>query len=212
MVIANLLQREGASLRRLDLNHNDICDEGAEYVVASLNHNNALDNLRLNDDRLTERGCLAFLKLLIDVSSIESTFNSNHTLRYLYLSETASTMNAIWHIDDALRINRSGQNSARLKVIDYQLDCQKRQRLCHIQGVTSPYSSIFSDIDALVLPEVLALVGRKHGRNEMYSMLIAVVPDLVSIVNKEAALKERIEENVAQLLSLETEYEAMSLL
>ena len=81
IVISNLMQKEDSRLKVLNLDFNDIDDEGAEILTASLKHNNSLKHLSLiGNNILEEKGCLAFLKLLIDVSSIESTYNSNHTL------------------------------------------------------------------------------------------------------------------------------------
>ena len=57
-------------------------DEEAELLATALKHNTSLKELHLsNNNGITERGHVAFLKLLNDVSSIENTYNSNHTLR-----------------------------------------------------------------------------------------------------------------------------------
>ena len=50
-------------------------------------------------------------------------------------------------------------------------------RLAHVLGTSD---SLFSDDDAYLLPEVLALVGEKHGQNGLYQLLIEVVPYLMS--------------------------------
>ena len=71
---------------------------------------------------------------------------------------------------------------------------------------------LLQEIDnVLVVPEVLALVGRHCGHSNTYQMLIVTVPDLVSIINKEAALKlkERVEEKLSQIATLNEEFKQM---
>jgi len=88
----------------------------------------------------------------------------------------------------------SNAQTGKAKVIHTQLNSDYRTELAAVQGINKDsYLSIFSEIDALVLPEVLAMVAR-DGQTELYRMLTAVVPDLASTVNRDAALVERIEE------------------
>ena len=94
-------------------------------------------------------------------------------------------------------MNRQYSNNAqtgKAKVIHTQLNSGYRAELAAVQDIKDPYLSIFSKVDALVLPEVLAMVARESGQTEVYRMLTAVVPDLASTVNRDAALVERIEE------------------
>ena len=84
--IARLLQKECSSLRDLDLTSSDIGDEGTEILANSLKYNTKMVHLKLDGNKFKEKGCRAFLKLLNYVSSIESTYNSNHTLTTLHLS------------------------------------------------------------------------------------------------------------------------------
>ena len=105
----------------------------------------------------------------------------------------------IREMDDALRINRlwSGGNPhrpGRAKVIGTQLNSDKRMKLSYLQGVDYSYGSLFADIEPVLLPEVLALIGGRHGpgefyrtnfrrfgnHTELYKMLVATAPDLIS--------------------------------
>mmetsp|Transcript_3157 Transcript_3157/g.5760 ORF Transcript_3157/g.5760 Transcript_3157/m.5760 type:complete len:126 (+) Transcript_3157:247-624(+) len=70
--------------------------------------------------------------------------------------------------------------------------------ICHLQGIDYSYSSLFAEIEPVLLPDILALVGGKYGQNEIFRMLIATVPDLASVVNKKAVIKEKIAENNAE--------------
>ena len=67
------------------------------------------------------------------------------------------------------------------------------------------------DIEPVLLPEVLSLVGKRHGQNELYRMLTATAPDLVSIVNREAILKQRISVLTAELHELNKELVSIEL-
>ena len=209
IVICNLLQNEDSRLEILDLDSNDVCDEGAEILAASLKHNNSLTSLYLKGNNINEKGYLAFLKLLNDVSSIESTCNSNHTLKIISLPDydhyTQTVREMRTHILSLLYKNRSSPNPGREKIIDTHLNSNKRMELSRLQGVPYSYSSIFSDIDAFVLPEVLALVGQSHGQTELYRMLIAVVPDLASTVNRKVILQQKYAEKTAQMEALRAE-------
>ena len=69
IILSNLLQQEGSALTELYLENNGIDDEGAEILASSLKHNTKLHTLHLDENNITKKGCQAFLKILIDVSS-----------------------------------------------------------------------------------------------------------------------------------------------
>ena len=168
-----------------------------------------MTNLHLwENNNFTEKVFTAFSKLLNDVSSIESTYNSNHTLKYLSLpaSTDATIQEMKGHINSAIKINKgNGGNphaAGRAKVMQTQLNSQKRKELCRLQGIDYSHGSSFADIDPILLPEVLALVGGNHGQRELYRMLMATVPYLASAVNEEAALQERMANNEACIAAL----------
>ena len=95
IIIANLLQKEASTLKNLYLDSTDMGDEGAEILANSLKHNTKLELLDLELNNIGERGKGAFLKLLNDISSIESTYNSNHTLIELDLNLSGDVENMI---------------------------------------------------------------------------------------------------------------------
>ena len=78
--LSNILQSNESSLKFLCIPHTGIDDEGVEIIVNSLKHNTKLRALCLSGNNISERGGRALLKLLIDIRSIENTYNSNHTL------------------------------------------------------------------------------------------------------------------------------------
>ena len=76
ITISNLLQQEGSTLTEVYLLGTSMGDEEAELLATSLKHNTTLESLYLQNNNITEEGKRAFLKLLVDVSSIESTYTT----------------------------------------------------------------------------------------------------------------------------------------
>eukprot|EP00571_Detonula_confervacea_P008673 CAMPEP_0172318440 /NCGR_PEP_ID=MMETSP1058-20130122/34889_1 /TAXON_ID=83371 /ORGANISM="Detonula confervacea, Strain CCMP 353" /LENGTH=177 /DNA_ID=CAMNT_0013033279 /DNA_START=1 /DNA_END=534 /DNA_ORIENTATION=- len=153
---------------------------------------------------------MAFLKLLNDVSSIESTYNSNHTLKTLSLSPHSNNA-PLWemqhHIMSAIQINVGFSNAPhREKTRRTQLNSSTRMKLCRLQGIDYSYNNIFADIDPTLLPDVLALVGEKHGQSELYSALVATAPDLTSLINRKAMLENTLAVKRAHVAALTAEY------
>ena len=107
------------------------------------------------------------LKLVNDISSVEATLQSNHTLQK-YLSTAFSFDEEILQqqINYVTRINKQcGDNAeaaGREKMIHFQLHSEKRSVLAELQKV---HQSIYSEINPLNLPEVLSLLGHRHGQS-----------------------------------------------
>ena len=205
-VLSHILQQEGSELWHLDLRNTDIDDEGAEILATALKHNINLDSLDLKENNINKKGRQAFLKILIDVSSIESMWNSNHKLRTLGLD----TYDGTGFIQSALQINEENQSSAagRAKIIKYQLKSQIRKKLCELQGVEySADDNMLADIDPVLLPQILASIGSNHGQSELYTSLLPVAPDLMSVIDREAMIKDEKNRNAAQMAALTAEYE-----
>lgn len=191
----------GAGLKNLSLSSNGITDEGVEVLVKSLQHNTSLTTLRLSGNHFTDTGLCPLLKLLNDVSSINGTLNSNHTLTsvrtYDYsdrLDDTPTKKEVRKLIKDATNINSKSSNPGREKILHTLLNSTKRAELARFQwnGSTmasllsddngngkSLTSSLLSDEHAFLLPEILSLVDSTHGQNELYHLLIEVVPYLL---------------------------------
>ena len=220
--LAKLLQKDGSRLTNLSLDNNDVGDEEAEIFANSLKCNTSLTELKLNGDLtlgenyFTETGFTAFSKLLNDVSSIDGTYNSNHTLTFIGLPDStdATVKELKGHIDRAIKINKkydgNSHAAGRAKVIDTQLNSRKKMELSRLQGVDYSYGSIFGEIEPVLLPEVLAVVGGSHSHDELYRMLIATAPDLASTVNRKGLFQQAIAQNVARLAALEAEAAALT--
>ena len=197
--VAKLLQGGDATLRELDLKDNKIDDEGVEILVDALQKNLSLGGLSLRgNDGISKQGEIMLLKLVIDISSIEATLQSNHYLTSVRFSFDLD--NQIQELVDTVFIYTNHQcytggrrevntgKAGRQKMIEFQLNSVKRAELAELQGVNH---SVYSEIDPLHLPEVLRLVGRHHGQGELYVALKSSIAELISTVNRKECLKQQ---------------------
>jgi len=86
-ILSNLLQQEGSVLKAIGLSNTGVGDDETEMLANSLKHNTSLEALYLDKNNIGKRGCIALLKLVNDISSIESTYSSNRTLTKLVSDE-----------------------------------------------------------------------------------------------------------------------------
>ncbi len=186
--LTNLLLGGDTTLERLFLDRNNIDNEGVEILTNALQNNTSLTELNLSgNDGISKQGQLLLLKLVNDISSIEATLQSNHTLQSISVDPPDERDDQIQrYIRMATLINLSEAGSA--KVIQTQLNSKRRAKLAKLQGVTS---SVFSEIDPLHLPEVLALVGRHHGQGELFVALRSSIAGVITTVDKKQSLKEK---------------------
>ena len=84
-IIAASLANPECRLEALYLYGINIGDEGAATLAGSLRGNQRLTRMSLptSIDNITETGWHAFSPILCDTTSIDATYNSNHTLQYL---------------------------------------------------------------------------------------------------------------------------------
>ena len=86
--IAKLLRDPNCSLDTLVLSNNLIDDVGAAIIISSLNNNTKLQSIYLEGNQIDRSIQNAFLGLICNTSSINSTYLSNHTLEIISLRET----------------------------------------------------------------------------------------------------------------------------
>jgi Ran GTPase-activating protein (RanGAP) involved in mRNA processing and transport len=192
--LAKLLQGENSTLTDLWLSNNKIDDEGVAILVDALQKNTSLDALGLagNND-ISKQGRIMLLKLVNDISSIKATLQSNHTLKYVSLNEIMDADDKIQtHIDMATEINSchkiNPKSAGREKVIQTQLHSVKRAELVDLQGINR---SLFSEINPLHLPEVLSLIGRRHGVRDLFDALSLSIISLLSTVNRKKFIQQK---------------------
>ncbi|EJK51032.1 hypothetical protein THAOC_29836 [Thalassiosira oceanica] len=82
-VIASSLANPECRLEDLHLYNCNIGDKGAATLADSLRNNQRLTYMSLENNNITDRGWNAFSSILCDASSINATYNSNHTLQSL---------------------------------------------------------------------------------------------------------------------------------
>ena len=204
ITLSNQLQKEGSTLKTLYLRDVGIGDQEAKTIAASLKHNKTLKQLYLSENNLTNETYVVFFKLLVDISSIESTYTSNHTLIACELNECNGDMKAL---NDACKENKlcssNPEAAGRVKVRRYQLNTLMRKKLCELQSVEySSVGNIFADMEVNLLPHILALIGRVRGQSEFYTSLLPVAPSLMSFINRKAILEEEKAKNSAQIAEL----------
>ena len=195
--LAKLLRGGDSTLTILGLHANKIDDEGVEILVDALQHNTSLNTLSLDSNVISKQGRIMVLKLLNDISSITATLQSNHTLTKVPLSlvendpiqgsiDTVCGYNKQFDLQTD-NLLRHSEAAGRMKVIQTQLHSVIRAELMELQGVNH---SAYSEIDSLHLPEVLALVGRRHGQGELYVALKSSIAGVISTVNRKECLKQ----------------------
>ena len=204
--IAKLLEKGNSKLEKLILQKNLVDDEGVAILVDALKTNVSLKTLNIKgNDGISKKGRILILKMLNDMSSINSTLQSNHTLQTIDLGVKNGEIESC--IFEAIRINRAYSTclgaAGREKLILTQLHSKRRAELVEIQGVES--QSLYGEINPLHLPEVLSLVGRRHGRKELYLALKASISDVISTVNRKLYLQRRRANHVAIVEEIDAE-------
>ncbi len=202
--LAKLLQGGESTLETLVLSSNNIDDEGVEILVDALQNNKTLSTLDLNrNDDISKRGKIMLLKLVNDISSIEATLQSNHTLKHVIVGKNNAggrlalvDIDIVRQINLATQINAYPENSAGEKVISSHLCSKNRAELYRIQGVDH---SVYREIDPLLLPEVLSLIGDSYGHGELFLALSASVTMLFSTVNRKKCVLQQREYHAANI-------------
>eukprot|EP00985_Skeletonema_marinoi_P018041 scaffold10020_cov161-Skeletonema_marinoi.AAC.27 len=210
--LAKLLERGESSLTALHLDNNNINDDGVEILVDALQNNTSLEVLYLREnDGISVEGMKACLRLVNDISSINATLQSNHTLRKLHVKDYDRKEVAQTHINIATLINERNQYNpeaaGKEKVIASQLDSETRAELAYLQGVNR---SLYSEINPLHLPEVLALVGQHHGQELLYVALTSSIAGVISTVNRKECIQQRRAYHAAKLEELDAELAAIN--
>ncbi len=205
--LVKLLQGDDATLETLDLGGNNIDDECIGIFANVLTTNKSLKNLVLADhggvrggERLTLEGLKPLLKAIHDVSSIKATLQSNHTLQHIFMNacgrdnEFKQIHNQISDAINGNHFNQGNPNAAgRSKIILSQLNSQTRSMMCRWQGIDQCHAALYSQIDPLHLPEVLAFTHGAHGFEELYVALKISIAALFSTMNKKEFIKQQIE-------------------
>ena len=198
--LARLLRRDDCRLVTLSLLFCDLDDEAASILANALRVNKSMSiiNLQCNDD-ITEEGHKSFLSTVNDMSSIQNTLASNHTLTQVLFGnhfeelddfgvKLVDIMSGVEkHLNDALETNliHGCEEAGRKKVINTQLNIHKRDELSRLQGLSKP--SLFPDCPIYLLPEILSLIGTNHRLSEMYPVVNASISTLMSMTRSQGS-------------------------
>ena len=195
--LAKLLLGADSTLTTLALSDSRIGDEGVKILANALQNNTSLEILELEyNESISNEGHVSLLKLVNDVSSIKATLQSNHTLREISVFDNEEIQQQINGATLINRMNKGNPEAAgREKVIRTQLNSVTRAKLADLQGV---HRSLYSEIDPLHLPEVLALVDTYHGgsrdhihgQRELYVALKSSIMTLFSTVNEKKCIEQ----------------------
>ena len=206
--LVKLLQRRHATLESLSLQRNKIGDDGVEILVDALRSNTSLRELYLSGNyAISKRGMIMMLKLVNDISSIEATLQSNHTLTQFYYTEPHVVESFVDDqiqklLDTSADINRNADSpeaAGREKVIRTQLHSERRAELADIQGVTH---SVYGEIETLYLPEVLSLISKRNGEKELFPSLKSSMVGLLSRVDMKLCIQKQVAYHTARLKEL----------
>jgi Ran GTPase-activating protein (RanGAP) involved in mRNA processing and transport len=157
-----ILQNSSSSLQKIDLRQNIIDDDTLSSLAHSLMRNTKLKELLLDEHlgSITITGWDAISNVLCDKSSIDATFNSNHTLQYVvkhnYRSEESILPSDLITL---LRLNRENTKiieAARRKTIEVHFSLQT-----------------FIDMDLKTLPYAVAWMAKDgYGSSLLYQFVL----------------------------------------
>ena len=180
--IAYMLESPNCKLEKLHLRGEySFNDDVITVFVRRLANNTCLKELGISSSKppgsigrksnITMRGWEALSTLLCDMSSIDNTYSSNHTLSVSVHGQLASMS-----LQDLSSINKNNSisDAARKKIIMYQFNTSE-------DGTLSNGMQVISQMDLVVLPQVIAWAGRKHdneGCTILYQLL-RCIPELV---------------------------------
>jgi len=112
--VASLLELSSSSLKKLNVDYNNIGNEGAIVFANALVNNSTLESLEMRQNGITEEGWTPFSRLLCDASSVNNTYMSNHTLGKVYPTDNV-------HVKKYLVLNKrkDKQQVAMSKILQH---------------------------------------------------------------------------------------------
>jgi len=197
--MARMLECPDCELEKLDLRgEHHFNDDVITEFVRRLVNNTCLKVLGISGSKplgsrdrkskITMRGWEALSALLCDVSSIDNTYSSKHTLS-VSIDRHSWTNNS--RLPNLSNINKNNNRSdaAREKIMKYHFTASEQV------GALSNGMQVVSKMDLVVLPQAIAWAGRKHdneGCTILYQLL-RCIPELVEdqTLTKSVAGKKR---------------------
>jgi len=210
--IGHMLESPHCKLERLHLRgEHHFKDDMITEFVQRLANNTCLKELGISSSRhpgtedrrntVTLRGWETLSTLLCDVSSIDNTYSSNHTLSVSVDSRLSSLYSRLTKLSN-INQNKNRSDAAREKIMKYQFNTSEesyhtyhynsRNKTMNYHytkpkdGTLSNGMQVVTKMDLVVLPRVIAWAGRKHdsdGCTILYQLL-RCIPELVEDQSK----------------------------
>ena len=192
-VLAALLRNAESKLKALELNDNKLGDEGVAALANALAINKRLKKLRIeNNSAVTVSGWGALSTILCNTSSIDATYQSNHTLEKMWGSDSDKQQVP----NDLVSILQANSDGDKISVA--------REKIIRSHFCGSFDMSPFSNMDLELLPYVLGLIGKHifyEGRSKRSAIYRVVrnFPDLCSFPSSDRKRLHKAEQENAAL-------------
>ena len=201
MAIASALE-QNTSLERLDLSDCEIDDKGIEKLAISLKSNSTLQYINLEGNFISSSGVYSLLRCVYDTSSMQSLWESNHTLQQFYgrrsiysqsFPETAANRQLVLQLGEILATSNR-RYAAPSSSIDIKFKV-KRTAACKILHHKNQYWECVEGMEERLLPHVIGWLVQYGNVEDIYCIL-RDMPCLLEKNKVEKNASESGEENV----------------
>ena len=220
------LASDSCSLQSLNLHKTGMADDDISLITRALKRNRSVEELDLSENDCGEEGYRSILKMMVDISSIKATFESNTFLCDIMLPEENDESDSDGYgseynsrdgfeeirnwIHRIASLNYRG-TSLKERVIRTHLETRVRRQLCEMQGVDYSYDSLFAEIPPCVLPELFATLGAKNpAAMDPLRALVATVASWTSLVDRRLMVETALERNRVQVVRNRAEVEKLN--
>ena len=157
---SSVLRRPDSGLEEIDMYGCGLTDEDVIGFANDLANNTSLRRLVLSGNGLTRRSWDVFSLFLFNKTSIQATYESNHTL---YSLSKPGDLNLPDHLVSSLQTNGLGTGVARQKILWHYF----------LSGGDNINVKQFLDMDMNVLPQAISWIGRAddEGHTLMFTLL-----------------------------------------
>ena len=171
--VSSVLRHPDSGLEEVDMYGCGLTDEDVIGFANDLANNTSLRRLVLSGNGLTRRSWDVFSLFLFNKTSIQATYESNHTL--CSLSERGDSNRALPdHLVSSLQTNGLGTGVARQKILWHYF----------LSGGDSINVKQFLDMDMNVLPQAMSWIGREDDGCSLMITLLKSMPCLFETLNK----------------------------
>jgi len=214
------LASDSCQICSLTMADTGMADEDISSLTQALKLNRSILGLYLSGNDCGEAGYRSILKMLLDISSIKATIESNTRLHRIalpiesdyrdeYASDFSDSDASEYYARDGYEEIRKwihsvldwnfDQKSPRERIIETHLNARNRRQLCEMQGVDYSYDSLFAEIPPCAMPELFATLGEDPGEMDPLRALVATVASWTSLVDRRLMVESTLERNRAQV-------------